>query len=317
MKKLMCILLACLAAILPVCAAAEVAEAGEWIEYISMDDVLVSQVEEPTPANELSDNWWNILLLGCDNRSTKEYSRTDSMIILSVNPGLKEVKMTSLMRDTWVKVPGQKSHRKLTELCAIGGPELTMRAINESYGMNIEDYVLISMNGIAEIIDMLGGIELDVTEAERKALNKGLFDLSPLSGMEKLEKSGEQVHLNGNQATAFARIRQIDSDFVRTERQRTVLVTMAKKILSGTDTGTIFTVVSTLLDYVDTNLGLLEVMSLADVAFSLDLDSVGELRLPADGTYDAGTFDGVWCIKPNFKKNTNILHDFIYGEGDS
>jgi len=318
MKKMLCALLACiLAALAPMGALAEeveVAEAGEWIEYISMDDVLVSEVEEPTPADELSDNWWNILLLGCDNRSTNDYSRTDSMIILSVNTATKQVKMTSLMRDTWVTVPGKKSHRKLTELCAVGGPELTIRAVNESYGLNIENYVLISMNGIAEIIDLLGGIELDITEAERKALNKGLFDLSPLSGMEKLKESGENVHLNGNQATAYARIRQIDSDFVRTERQRTVLVTMAKKIIGGTDAGTLMTVVLTLLDYVDTNLGLLEIMSLADVGLSMDMDAIQELRLPADGTYDAGTYDGVWCIKPNFKKNTNILHEFIYGD---
>ena len=318
MKKALYILLAwMLAVISPVAALAEapeVAEAGEWIEYISMDDVLVAQVEEPVAAEDLPDEWWNILLLGCDSYTKKEYSRTDSMIILSVNPAQKQVKMTSLMRDTWVTVPGKKSHRKLTELCAVGGPELTIEAVNESYGMNIEDYVLISMNGIAEIIDLLGGIELDVTEAERKALNKGLFDLSPLSGMEKLQESGENVHLNGNQATAYARIRQIDSDFVRTERQRTVLVTMAKKIMDGTDAGTLMSVVMTLLDYVDTNLGFLEIMNLAEVALGMDLNTIGELRLPADGTYDAGTYDGVWCIKPNFKKNTNILHEFIYEE---
>ena len=269
MKRALCTLLACiLAALAPMGALAEapeVAEAGEWIEYISMDDVLVSEVEEPVPAEELSDEWWNILLLGCDSYTKNDYSRTDSMIILSVNPGLNQVKMTSLMRDTWVTVPGKKSHRKLTELCAVGGPELTIQAVNESYGMNIEDYVLISMNGIAEVIDLLGGIELDITEAERKALNKGLFDLSPLSGMEKLEESGENVHLNGNQATAYARIRQIDSDFVRTERQRTVLVTMAKKIMDGADAGTMMSIVTTLLGYVDTNLGFLEIMSLADV----------------------------------------------------
>ena len=259
------------------------------------------------------EGWWNILLMGCDSYSKNSYQRSDSMIIVSIHKETCQVKMTSLMRDTWVTVSGRKSGMKLTEACVHGGPELTMRAINENFGTNITEYALVSLEGMADIIDLIGGIELDVTEAERKALNKGLFDLSSRSGMEQLEKSGKGVHLNGNQATAFARIRNIDSDFVRTERQRTVLVTMAKKILSGTDTGTIFTVVSTLLDYVDTNLGLLEVMSLADVAFSLDLDSVGELRLPADGTYDAGTFDGVWCIKPDFKKNTSILHDFIYG----
>ena len=236
------------------------------------------------------------------------------MIIVSINLARGEVKLTSLMRDTWITVPGTNKHRKLTELCAVGGPELTIRAINESFGMNISDYALIGMQGIAEIIDLIGGLDLDVTEAERKALNKGLFDLSSLSGMEQLEESGEGVHLNGNQATAFARIRKIDSDYVRTERQRTVLLAVADKIKNGASAGTLLTVVTTLMSYVETNLSLSEIMTIASLGLKLDMDSVGQFRVPADGTFDSGTFNGVWCIKPNFEKNANLLHSFIYGD---
>jgi len=313
MKRMLCGLLALVLAMLPLHALAE-----EWIEILPDITVTAEAVESAdeeaaVDVGILSDEWWNILLLGCDSYTKNEYSRTDSMIILSVNLKNKQVKMTSLMRDTWIKAPGRSS-RKLTELCALGGPELTISAINENFGMNIEDYVLISMEGIAEVIDLLGGIELDVTEAERKALNKGLFDLSPYSGMEKLEKSGEQVHLNGNQATAYARIRNIDSDFVRTERQRIVLVTMAKKLQQGASAGTLMSIVTSLLDFVDTNLGFIDLMNLASVGLEMDMSSIEELRLPADGTYESGMFGDVWCIKPNFKKNTKILHEFIYGE---
>ena len=235
------------------------------------------------------------------------------MIIFSINPSTGSLKMTSLMRDTWVKVPGRSSHRKLTELCTVGGPELTVRAVNECFGMEIEKYALISMAGIAEIIDLLGGLDLDVTEEERKALNKGLFDLSSLSGMEQLEQSGEGVHLNGNQATAFARIRKIDSDYVRTERQRTVLLAMAEKIMSGASAATMLTIVTTLLEYVETNLSLTEIMTLALAGLKMDLSQVEQLRLPADGTFESGMYSGIWCIKPNFEKNAQILHKFIYG----
>lgn len=313
-RALCCVVVLLLVLVAPMQSLAEAIGQDEWIEMIAQDALSTAEVESEDEDSHDEGQWWNILLLGCDNRSTKSYSRTDSMIILSVNTEAGKVKMTSLMRDTWVTVPGKSSHRKLTELCAVGGPELTIRAINESFGMDIEDYALISMVGIAEVIDLVGGIELDVTEAERKALNKGLFNFSSASGMEKLQESGEQVHLNGNQATAFARIRQIDSDFVRTERQRTVLVTLAKKIMSGASAGTMMTIMTTLLQYVDTNLSFLDIVELADAAFGLDLDAVEQLRLPADGTYDAGTFSGVWCIKPNFSKNKTILHDFIYGE---
>lgn len=264
-------------------------------------------------ASSAESDWVNILLLGSDSYTTKEQQRTDSMIIFSINMSTAEIKMTSLMRDTWIKIPGKSSSRKLTELCAVGGPEMTIQAINENFGMNISKYALISMAGIAEVIDLLGGVELDVTEAERKALNKGLFDLSGLSGMEKLEESGENVHLNGNQATAYARIRKIDSDYVRTERQRTVLLAMAEKIKNGASPATLLTIVDTLLGYVDTNLSLVELMSLASVGLTSDLSNVQQLRLPADGTFESGMYGTVWCIKPNFKKNAQLLREFIYG----
>lgn len=269
--------------------------------------------ESQTDDSSASDSWMNILLLGCDSYTTNSYSRSDSMILLSVNTQTYAVKMTSFMRDTWIKVSGQKT-RKLTELCAVGGPELTIQAINENFGTDISKYMLISMDGIAEVIDLLGGLDLDITEAERKALNKGLFDLSGLSGMEKLQESGEKVHLNGNQATAYARIRKIDSDFVRVERQRIVLLAMAEKILSGADASTLMNIVTALMDYVDTNLTFMEIMTLAGMGLKMDLSNgVEEMRLPADGTYEAGTFDNVWCIKPNFEKNAAILKEFIYG----
>ena len=272
-----------------------------------------SATEEASASGETDDGWWNVLLLGCDSYTMNSYQRTDSMIIVSINAIENKVKLTSLMRDTWVPMPGSKStHHKLTELCVYGGPELTIRAINECFGMNISDYALISMKGIAEIIDLVGGVELDVTEAERKALNAGLFNLSSLSGMEKLEQSGEGVHLNGNQATAYARIRKIDSDYVRTERQRTVLIAIAEKIKNGASASTLLTVATTLLNYVDTNLSLSEIMAIASAGLQLDMDSVEQFRVPADGTFESGMYGSVWCIKPNFEKNKKLLHSFIY-----
>ena len=267
------------------------------------------------PALAESDGeWMNVLLLGCDSYTTNDRQRTDSMIILSVNQAAGRVKLTSLMRDTWIPVPGKKSSRKLTELCFVGGPELTMRAVKESFGVDVDKYMLISMAGVAEVIDLVGGIEIDVTEAERKALNKGLFDLSSLSGMEKLQESGEKVHLNGNQATAFARIRKIDSDYVRTGRQRTVLLAVADKLKGGADPATLLTITTTLLKYVETNLSLTDIMGLATLGLSVDLSGVEEFRVPVDGTYESGMYQGFWSIRPNFTKNAALLHSFIYEE---
>ena len=303
-KKLLALILALLISLTGAFALAEgeVSE-EEWAKIV-----------EEESGDKKDGEWWNILLLGCDSYTKNTYSRSDSMIILSLNMENGSAKLTSLMRDTWIKVPGYKSkHRKLTELCAVGGPELTIRAINENFGMDIEHYALIGMEGIAEIIDIVGGLNLDITEAERKALNKGLFDLSSLSGMEELQQSGENVHLNGNQATAYARIRKIDSDYVRVERQRIVLLKMAAKIKDGANARTLLSIVNVLSDYVETNLSFMDIMSIGMAGLKMDLENVKELRLPADGTYESGNFDGVWCIKPNFSKNAKILKEFIYG----
>lgn len=302
MKKYFALLMALLLAICPLAVLAEEEEVytGETI-----------QVEDLLPNGELPHEIWNILLLGTDNREERT-GRTDSMIILSIDLPNRTAKLTSLMRDTWVHIDGH-GNAKLNAACVYGGPALTMKTINQYFDMNLEKYILINITGLADVIDILGGIDLNVTEAERKALNKGLFDLSSASGMEKLEQSGENVHLNGNQAVAFARIRLIDSDYRRTERQRAVLAAMAGR-LQQTDPGKIMDVINTLLPYVETNLDLTELATLGYVGLQIDPSAIGELRLPADGTFESGTYSGVWCIKPNFEKNKAKLHEFIYGE---
>ena len=129
--------------------------------------------------------------------------------------------------------------------------------------------------------------------------------------MTKLEQSGENVHLNGNQAVAYARIRQIDSDYRRTERQRALLNAMAEK-LKQTDAADVQSVIDALLPYVETNLTVSNLLTLAYVGLQMDLSQIGQYRLPADGTYEDGMFGKIWCIKPDFEKNAELLHEFIY-----
>lgn len=287
----------------------------EWMADSADQEVVIDQlltVDDYAVTEGLPDDWLNILLLGTDVRDTTDYGRTDSMIVLSVNLATKEAKLTSFMRDIWVSMHGRSSKGKLNSACVYGGPELTMRTINENFGLNLKYYALVNLSCMADIIDLLGGLYLDVTEAERKALNKGLFDLSSMSGMEQLEESGEQVLLNGNQAVAFARIRQIDSDYKRTERQRTVLTTIAKR-LQEENPVTIVGIITKMLEYAETNMSMTQLMTLASVGMQMDMDNIEQFRIPADNTFKSGTFDGVWCIKPDFSKNKQLLHEFIYG----
>ena len=262
--------------------------------------------------------WWNILLLGTDSRDiTKYYGLTDTIVILSVNTRTNEVKLTSIMRDTWVHIYG-RGDEKINAANSRGGPELVMRTVNEYFGMNISDYVLVGMEALADIIDEIGGVEVSISKDEMKQINTQLkYDAAEfeLNHAEPLEIYGENILLNGNQALAYARIRSIDSDYVRTERQRNVLVAIVRK-LQNEDVASILGVVGTLLGYVNTNLTFSEVAMLSGIGLQVDLNGIAQMRLPADGTYTTTTENGQWSIRANFDQNTDILHEFIYGMPD-
>ena len=277
-------------------------------EHISVTDLAV------TPG--LSRDWLNILLLGTDARGNTKYLRTDTMIVLSINSKTQQIKLSSIMRDIWVQIPGYGG-QKLNAACVYGGPELTIRLINEYFGLNIEKYALVNMQCLVQIVDTLGGIQLDVTPAESGAirrLNDSSVGAKDGSGkyISDAVPSGEQVLLNGKQVLAYSRIRKSDSDYARTSRQRNVLVAIAKKMQS-VNLLRLTSIVTTMLQYVETNLGFNEIMDIAGVCMKTDLNTLAEFRIPADGTYDSGMYGTTWCIKPDFEANKTALHEFIYG----
>ena len=280
-------------------------------QLVEVDDLMIN--------DSISDGeWMNILLLGGDSRGKNDYGRTDAIVILSVNKQTAAVKMTSIMRDTWVNIYG-KGEQKINSANVYGGPELAMRTVNECFDMNISKYVLVNMQALAEIIDALGGIEVpEVTEAQRKALNQQMtYDAEDfvLADDTPLEESGTNVRLTGNQALAFARIRNLDSDYARVDRQRVVLVAMAKELQQMGAT-TAIGLIPTLLEHVETNLNMSEMVELAGVGLQLDLNNIEQQRLPAEGTYESGKIEGTWKIVADLEENAQILSDFIYGDAD-
>lgn len=249
--------------------------------------------------------WENILLLGGDSRSTDAYERTDSMIIISINREESLVKMTSVLRDTWVSIPGHK-HNKINAANVFGGPELAVQTVNQSFGMDIEDYVIVNMSDMAKIIDLMGGIDLEISEAEKSEINSGD------NGGVILNKAG-MVHLNGAQAVTFSRIRYIDSDYKRVMRQQRILLAMAEKA-QDMEVDELSDIAGDVKDIVLSSLDKGELEDLAMAFMVMEIEDVEQFRIPADGTFESGTFDGVWCIRPNLEKNQAILKQFIYGE---
>jgi len=263
--------------------------------------------------------WWNILLMGGDARDMEKYDRTDSMIILSVNAELGEAKMTSIMRDTWVSIPGKKNN-KINAAAYFGGPELAVQTVNENFGMDIENYILINMADMAEIVDLFGGVEVEVSPSEMKVANGYIneakngfynerldsYDYTPIS------ETG-MIRLNGVQAMAYCRDRYTDSDFGRVMRQQEVLLALAAeaKQLEIEDA---VEIAGKIGEFVSTNLEPEQIVELAKAVLGIEIENVGQYRIPAEGDYDSGTFSGTWMIRPKLEKVKASLKAFIYGE---
>ena len=262
---------------------------------------------------DLDPAWKNILLLGTDKRPGEEVARTDTMIILSLNAEKKAVRLTSLMRDMWVDIYGTNRTHKINAATVFGGTDAAMATVNHCFDLNIEDYVLIDMEGLTGIINKLGGVEIALTAEEAQRVNRSIQE-DQIADQEDVSE-GESVHLTGEQAMAFVRIRAIGGDQQRTERQRTVLLAMAEK-LKNTSVWGMMDVAMTMMSYVETSLSLGEIVDLGVTALEIDLGDAQQLRIPQDGAYTMGReeksgLDVVWA---NFEKNTRILHEFIYGE---
>ena len=328
-KKWLCALLSAVLTLgcLPACAD-ETSRAieGEIIDEYQLDiDLDEVTVDELIDVDDLAANgaldekgWWNILLLGSDSRSLEQYSRTDAIIILSVNPTTKEVRLSSIMRDVWVPIYNAGSNR-INVACKFGGPDLVMRTVNENFGMNITDYALVNMRAFVDIVDLLGGIELSVNDREMYFINEQQYWNCQEMGIDsyaELKECGENVRLDGNQALAYVRIRHLDNDYVRTGRQRDALVAIARKLQNEGTIGTIAGVVLTLLSYVDTNLTMTELLQLSAIGLQMDMDSVQQLRVPVDGSYWSAEINGAKVIEIDFSKNQQALYEFIYGEDE-
>ena len=263
--------------------------------------------------------WWNILLMGGDARDMEKYDRTDSMIILSVNAELGEAKMTSIMRDTWVSIPGKKNN-KINAAAYFGGPELAVQTVNENFGMDIENYILINMADMAEIVDLFGGVEVEVSPSEMKVANGYIneakngfynerldsYDYTPIS------ETG-MIHLNGVQAMAYCRDRYTDSDFGRVMRQQEVLLALAEKA-KQLEIEDAVEIAGKIGEFVSTNLEPEQIVELAKAVLGIEIENVGQYRIPAEGDYDSGTFSGTWMIRPKLEKVKASLKAFIYGE---
>lgn len=258
----------------------------------------------------------NVLVIGTDGRTLDERGRSDTMILVSLNSKTNRIFLTSLMRDSYVEIPG-RGWNKLNAAYSYGGPELLMDTIEKNFDIRIDDYVSINFNSFASIVDSVGGIEIEVSDAEAKEINTILMaEVNELMGDavdSDLLSGGGVLKLNGKQALSYARIRHIgNADFERTQRQRDVITKIAEKLKSF-NPSVITEIAQNAVPQVTTNMSTAELYALSlRLPFLLGYD-FEQLRIPAEGLYgNTTTSDGGSALSIDFVPNINILRENIF-----
>ncbi len=255
----------------------------------------------------------NFVLYGVDSRTgqlTKD-CHSDTIMICSLNRATKQIKLVSVYRDTYLDNTNGE-YRKATECYFYGGPERSISMLNKNLDLNITDYMAVNFNAVVTVIDLLGGIDLEITDEEMGYINGYCVENQQVTGVgyTPLSSSG-YVHLDGIQALAYCRIRYTEGwDYKRTERQRTVLTLAWKKAVQQGPAG-IASIVNTMLPQISTSMSNLEILSLATSIGSYSLgDQTGFPFDKAGANIAAGD-----CVVPvNLAANVTQLHTFLYGD---
>ena len=254
----------------------------------------------------------NVLLLGLD--ATHENTRrSDSIIIASIGRG--RLHLTSVLRDTLLSIPDHGTG-KLNAAYAYGGPWLVMRALNENLRLNIVHSVAVDYVALVRIVDALGGVDIEISQAEMEKINRDINANRPrwqalgyTAG--DLTDWGGNTHLNGLQALTYARIRKLDSDFVRASRQRALLSALLTRLRGSLwNPVRMFRLAQALLQAAVTDMNPFQLLSLGEKALASGV--TGSLRLPADGSY---ADDGSSLQITDMQANIAALQLAVYGEG--
>ena len=280
------------------------------IDTVKLDTEELNVSEE---AKERGTGYLNVALFGVDSRDNQleEDTRSDTIMIASLNKETMEVRVVSVYRDTLLEQK-DSTLNKANAAYAFGGPEAAVAMLNKNLDLDIEHYVTVNFNSLIDIIDAVGGVEIDVQEEEISYICGYATEIMKVTGKRSpgVTEAGPQV-LNGIQATAYARIRYTaGDDFRRAERQREVLAKVVQKLQNITPSQ-LNKIIDKVFPEVSTNFTLTEILEYATDAFDYKL---GEMTgFPFDKTTDTLSNVGSVVIPVTLESNVEQLHEFLYG----
>lgn len=281
-------------------------------------------VNESVTENQVMKGYTTIALVGIDSRDDKLKSdwNSDTMIIASINNDTKKVKLVSVYRDTYLCLgegeDGNNSYGLANSAYCTGGAKKMINMLNKNLDMNISDFVTVNFQAVAETVELLGGIDVEMKKEEVVHLNNYCVETSEVTGMDytPLKEIEGVHHLNGVQAVAYARIRKTSgNDFRRAARQREVIYKIVEKA-KNSSIATLNTVLDKIFPMIYTSLTEKEILSMGMDMLSYDIED--QTGFPFDHLYGdtvKEAMDGVDCVLPiTLESNVIKLHEFLYPE---
>ncbi|WP_071119930.1 LCP family protein [Romboutsia timonensis] len=261
----------------------------------------------------------NILLVGTDGEYIEKWNRSDSMMVVTIDSKNKDIRISSIARDTYVDIPGY-STEKLTHAYAYEGIDLLKEVFKVNFNLNIDKYIAVNFVSFMDIMDELGGVEVNVEEKDIKEINKyidacyGYYKNKDEKDKEYITKSGVQ-RLNGYQALAFSRIRYTDSAFARDNRHREVAESVYKEFAQkGVETYK--KCAEIILNNTKTNISPIEMMNLAYTVLKINDKDIEQFQFPLEEYRNGHIISKQkgWVLEWDKEPNLEAWHKFIFGE---
>jgi len=254
----------------------------------------------------------NIAFFGVDRRSTSDFGNSDLIMILSIDSKTKKVKLSSIMRDTYVKIYA-RGKNKINAAYFEGGPQLAIRTLNENFDLGIKDYISVDFFGSAKIIQALGGVEIDVKPEEMDFLNSYLGEIAGIDRIPArfITKPGLQL-LDGKQSVVYSRIRGVGrGDYDRIQRQKAVMDALALKF-SQAGKALLPIIIKDVLPNIETNLDYTKLFQLGSDFMTAKSKSFDHARFPLNNASKGVRIDNIWYLSADLQATTKSLHNFIY-----
>ena len=286
------------------------------MQITDVDDSAINEYlkdSDTDTINEDDPDVINVLLIGSDNRTANESARSDSVIIASLNTRTNKIVLTSILRDSYVNIPGYGMNR-INAAFTYGGVELVIATLQDNFGIKLDKYAQVDFQSFQTLIDTLGGVDVELTADEANYLMGIKTDVTYVQDYHPEWGLHEGTNtLTGEQALLHARNRSMGTDFERTRRQRDIITALIQKV-KGASGSEIMDIVNLILPDIKTNLTKTELVSLASKAGKYADYTMEQYSFPMAGTYKDITVSGMAVLEVDCNANSQVWYDAVYGD---